>query len=627
MSECLDIEGNADVGHHSGSLGSNGSGTNAAYRLGALPFRQVWVIDFEFGASPGENPEPVCLVAWELRSRRRLRLWRDEFGTAPPYPTGRDALIVAYYASAEISCHLALGWPVPERVLDLFTEFRNSTNGIPTGNGAGLLGALAYHGLDGIGTLEKDEMRALVLRGGPWSDIERARILDYCESDVAALARLLPAMLPKIDLPRALLRGRYMSAVARMERNGVPIDVGTFELLKRNWSKIQDQLIEEIDVDYGVFDGLTFKADRFATWLAKTDIPWPRLESGRLDLSDDAFREMARGYPTIAPLRELRGALSEMRLADLAVGRDGRNRTMLSAFRARTGRNQPSNTKFIFGPSVWLRGLIQPPPGCGIAYIDWQQQEFGIAAALSGDPLMLEAYRSGDPYLAFAKQAGAAPKDATKATHKAIRDQFKSTVLAVQYGMGAESLAQRIGQPPIRARELLRLHRETYRVFWRWSDAAVDHAMLTGGLHTAFGWKVQVPTSSNERSLRNFPMQANGAEMLRLACCLATEQGIEVCAPVHDALLICAPFDRLDVDVARMQDIMREASRIVLNGFELGTDATLVRYPGRYMDERGTVMWQRVMALVDRAEAGRESVAALTSRCCSADNTPSVFDK
>jgi hypothetical protein len=58
---------------------------------------------------------------------------------------------------------------------------------------------------------------------------------------------------------------------------------------------------------------------------------------------------------------------------------------------------------FIFGPSVWLRGLIKPPPGYGIAYIDWAQQEFGIAAALSGDPLMMDAYRSGDPYLAFAK--------------------------------------------------------------------------------------------------------------------------------------------------------------------------------------------------------------------------------
>ena len=313
----------------------------------------------------------MCLVAWELRSGRKVRVWRDEFSSTPPYPTGPDTLFIAYYASAEISCHLVLAWPVPERVLDLFAEFRNLTNGVPTGNGASLLGALAFHGLDSIGTIEKDEMRALVLRGGPWSDAERGAILDYCESDVAALARLLPAMLPSIDLPRALLRGRYMIAAARMERNGIPIDVATLGHLKRHWHVIQDCLIADIDADYGVFDGRTFKADRFATWLSRTGIPWSRLASGRLDLSDDAFREAARAHPAVAPLRELRGALSEMRLSDLAVGRDGRNRTILSAFRARTGRNQPSNTKFIFGPSVWLRGLIQPPPGHGVAYIDW----------------------------------------------------------------------------------------------------------------------------------------------------------------------------------------------------------------------------------------------------------------
>src|SRR5205814_5424418 len=169
--------------------------------LDLLPFKEIWAVDFEFRSQPGENPEPVCLVAWELKSGRKIRLWRDQFGTAPPYPIGPDVLFVAYYASAEIGCHLALSWPSPQRVLDLFTEFRNHTNGIPTVGGAGLLGALAHHGLDGIGTVEKDEMRDLVLRGGPWSARERAAILDYCQGDVAALARLLPVMLPDIDIP------------------------------------------------------------------------------------------------------------------------------------------------------------------------------------------------------------------------------------------------------------------------------------------------------------------------------------------------------------------------------------------------------------------------------------------
>ncbi|MGB8741097.1 MAG: DNA polymerase, partial [Xanthobacteraceae bacterium] len=404
--------------------------------------------------------------------------------------------------------------------------------------------------------------------------------------------------------------GRYMVAVARMERNGAPIDTGTLRELKQRWHNIQDQLIAEIDSDYGLYEGRTFKADRFAEWLGRTGIPWPRLETGRLDLSDDAFRQAAGAYPVVAPLRELRSALSEMRLAELAVGRDGRNRTMLSAFRARTGRNQPSNTKFIFGPSVWLRGLIRPPPGYGVAYVDWSQQEFGIAAALSKDPMMMEAYRSGDPYLAFAKQAGAVPPNATKASHKTEREQYKACVLAVQYGMGEVGLASRIAQPPIRARELLRLHRETYRVFWRWSNAAVDQAMVSGSLHTVFGWRVQISANANPRSLRNFPMQANGAEMLRLACCLATERGIEVCAPVHDAVLICAPLESLDDTVARMKDAMRESSLVVLDGFELGTDAEIVHYPDRYADPRGAVMWNRVMSLICQQQSGAEDAAA-----------------
>ena len=76
---------------------------------------------------------------------------------------------------------------------------------------------------------------------------------------------------------------------------------------------------------------------------------------------------MAQSYPSLGPLRELRVTLSQMRLAELAVGADGRNRCLLSAFRARTGRNQPSNARFVFGTAVWLRGLIKPREGYGIA--------------------------------------------------------------------------------------------------------------------------------------------------------------------------------------------------------------------------------------------------------------------
>ena len=577
--------------------------------IGARKFEAIWCVDFEFSAPPGGRPRPICLVARELGSGRTIRLFGSDLTDlrTPPYEIGPNSLFVAYYASAEMACHLALGWDLPEYVLDLYAEFRCLTNGTATVCGSGLLGALAHFGLPATAVDEKERMRQLAMRGGVYSDDERQALLAYCETDVDALAQLLPHFTGRLN-EHALLRGRYMRAAAHIEHRGVPIDGEMLRGLRQYWRSIQTDLIAEIDVSYGVFEGQTFKAARFGAWLDRMGLPWPKLESGALDLSDDTFRDRAKAHPVVAPLRELRHSLAGMRLEDLHVGEDDRNRCLLSAFRSSSGRNQPSNTKFIFGPAVWLRGLIRPQPGCGLAYVDWSQQEFGIAAALSGDPTMMAAYSSGDPYLTFAKQAGAIPFGGTKKSHANVRELFKGCALAAQYGMGEDSLAVKLGKPVAEARELLRLHRATYPQFWRWSEATVSYAMLHGELWTVFDWKVRVEKQANSyrqpnaRSLANFPMQANGAEMLRLACCLATERGIGVCAPVHDALLVEAPLVELDEVVRRTQAVMEEASAIVLGGFKLRSDAKLVRHPDRYQDERGIVMWDRVSRLVEHAQ-------------------------
>jgi DNA polymerase-1 len=562
-------------------------------------YRTVWFVDFEFRADPGERPTPVCLVARELRSNRLIRQWLvDETPNQPPFDVGTDSLMVAYFASAELGCCLALDWPMPVNVLDLYVEFRCLTNGkeVPKRN---LLGALAYVGLDCMDSAEKDSMRELAMRGGPYSDTERTALLDYCQEDVDVLPRLLDRMVARIDVPRALLRGRYMRAVANMEHVGVPLDAETLGGLNEHWPTIQERLIERADPHGEVFDGRTFKADRWARYLVRHNIPWPKLPSGALALDDETFRQAAKRHPMlVGKWRELRNTLGQMRLSDLAVGSDGRNRCLLSPFQSRTGRNQPSNSKFIFGPSAWLRSLIRPAEGMSVAYVDWSQQEFGIAAAFSEDSNMAEAYRTGDPYLAFAKQAGAVPPHATKQSHKRERALFKGCTLGVQYGMGAESLALSIGETLDVARELLRLHRQTYPRFWKWSESAVDFAMVYRSLSTVFGWRLHVGSDANPRSLANFPCQANGAEMLRLACCLMTERGIRVCAPIHDAVLVEGPTATIDQTVAAAQSAMREASAIVLGGFELETDAEIVSHPNRYMDERGTEMWGLVLGIL-----------------------------
>src|SRR4051812_23874914 len=106
-------------------------------------FRAVSLVAFESSGPPGERPEPVCLVAREFRSGRTLRLGRDDLRgrRQPPYPIGPDSLFVAHDAATGMGGHLALGWPFPARVLDLFAEFRNRTNGLTPPHGAGLFGA------------------------------------------------------------------------------------------------------------------------------------------------------------------------------------------------------------------------------------------------------------------------------------------------------------------------------------------------------------------------------------------------------------------------------------------------------------------------------------------------------
>lgn len=575
-----------------------------------LSYREVWALDFEFISEPGALPVPVCMVARELTSGRLVRLWQDELPARPPFPVDASTLFVAYYASAEIGCFLELGWPVPARIIDLYAEFRNRTNGLTLPAGKGLLGALSYFELGSISKEQKADTRALVLRGGPWSSAERREILDYCQSDVDCLGPLLERMAPAIlarpaGLGQALLRGRYTAAAARMERAGIPVDVPLLDRIRDSWEEIKLDLVRVVDKDFGVFDGTSFKEGLFASWLADRRIAWPRHDTGRLQLDGDTFSDMTKRFPQIRPLKELRHALGELRLSDLAVGPDGRNRVMLSAFATKTGRNAPSNSKFIFGPAVWMRQLIRPPRGHALAYIDWSSQEMWIAAALSGDPHLRDAVTSGDPYLAFAKLAGLAPPDATRETHEQIRAMCKIAALGTTYGMQARTLAVQAAISEIEAQNLLRRLAQTYPVYTEWARHVSDIGLLGGRMSTVLGWDYHAGPAARVTTLRNWPMQSNGAEMMRLACCSVTEAGVTVCAPVHDALLIEGPADDIDQIAAFTAGEMRAASAVVLDGYEIPADVKIIRWPERYADPRGAVMWSRVNELLPHVSQDR----------------------
>ena len=51
-------------------------------------------------------------------------------------------------------------------------------------------------------------------------------------------------------------------------------------------------------------------------------------------------------------------------------------------------------------------------------------------------------------------------------------------------------------------------------------------------------------------------------------------------------------------DVAAMREIMSAAGRAVTGGLDIRIDVEIVRWPDRYMDERGEAMWDRVISLL-----------------------------
>jgi DNA polymerase I len=376
-----------------------------------LPFTDIWLHDFEFVPQSGAHPDVVCLAAHELRSGRTFRLWRDELGEHPPYRIDGDELFVSFFANAECACHLSLGWPLPANVLDLSPAFRNLTNGRFTPEGKGLLGALRYFGLDAIGAKQKDAMQKRIMQGWPFTSTEREQILAYCESDVDALERLLARLLPELELDVELYHGEFAAASALMEHRGVPIDMEVFTQLadKKTWQTVRDAMVPAIDAQYGVYvrnaaGDWTFNSERFAAYLEREGIVWPRLESGKLNMRRKTFEDMSKGWPQLEELRQLRHARDKMRKVKLAVGaNDGRNRTVLWPFKAKTSRTQPKASLWIFSPAVWLRSLIKPEPGTAVAYVDYSSMEFLIAASLSDQHCgptnnMLDMYRTGDPF-------------------------------------------------------------------------------------------------------------------------------------------------------------------------------------------------------------------------------------
>ena len=212
-------------------------------------------------------------------------------------------------------------------------------------------------------------------------------------------------------------------------------------------------------------------------------------------------------------------------------------------------------------------------------------------------------YASGDIYHALAKLCGLTTDNNMKrwkAEHPDVRQRMKSLQLGINYGMGVPSLAKGLDRHPLIASGIIERHRRRYPRAWEYRTERVQAAMLDRYIETEFGWPLYLSTSPNERTLFNFPMQGNGAEMLRLAAWRLCEAGIIPSMLIHDGILLEA---RNQEEIDQAIDIMRVAGREVCRGFEIGVDIDQRLENGaRYRDKRPVAqkMWATMMETLQR---------------------------
>lgn len=433
-----------------------------------------------------------------------------------------------------------------------------------------------FLGID-INLENKDKMRDLILSKNVFSPEERRAIMIYCASDVVHLPELLKRMLSAVvnsyhkedrtNLKQEiLLRGEYGARSAVMEEEGYPIDYQATRSFSDSVEPLLYELQKEIASEFPEINPFLSnkketkfvqKQKNIQRWVkAQNHARWRETNKGSLSLSLDAFEDhysssgdqRVFGNKFVKYLRtkqSLYGFVSARNGKTFwsFVGKDARVRPYFGIYGSQSSRSQPSATGYIFLKSKWMRSLVEPNPGKAIVGIDYSQQEFLIAALLSQDKNMLQAYTSGDVYFYTAKLAGAVPWEAERKDNETIRDKFKSTTLGIQYLMTKFGLAKKLtadtGIPhdEDEAEDLINKFYTAYSVFEEWQEKIYDEYVEQGYLKLPCGWTMY-GDNKNHRSVSNFPIQGFGASIMRKAVALAQDNGLNVIMTLHDALYI-----------------------------------------------------------------------------------------
>jgi len=479
----------------------------------------------------------------------------------------KEEPIVCFNAIAEARGLSALGLdPLQFKWCDLMLAARMLFNKPGLMNAGGLIDVCDSMGVKYRHAGKKSEMLDLILSKDHYSKEEMDSILVYCVDDTVTLEPLAKALFTRlvqvfnVDVNTIIKKIYYLSkfsaAMGVCEGNGMPVDVDSLDNFLKHYKKAKFMFIERCSYPFYKFNhGLNdyIKSSAIITdYIISNNFykDWPKTQTGMFCTDSETLKKKSSYSKELKELHETEKIVGQVKYFNPQknelknnIGSDDRVRPYFNPYGTQTGRNAPPAKQFILAMSSVFRALIKPKPGFVITGVDWSSQEFALAAALSGDKVMLSAYYSGDPYFFFCKKAGAVPQNAKKEDYKAERLLFKATTLGLQYGMGYKSLAIKLTADTGRAvseneaKQLVNLHKTIYSQYWKWVKSLDKIIDSEKPMFSLDGWGIRT-TPKYRTSLRNFPVQSAGAAVLRAAVLLSLKDNLKIIAPLHDAIYI-----------------------------------------------------------------------------------------
>ena len=562
-------------------------------------FKYILVIDFEFKQPLGNRPMLVCMVVKNIVTQKTKKFWlvgkkKIKF----PYPIDQS-LFVGHYLVAEVNCMLQLQLKKPKNLFDTWVENKKLYNGkIKTG--FGLVDCLGRYGIEY--PLDKDRWRDVILGKKEdrdkvflpkYSKSDREGILNYCSADVTTNEQLFYKQLTHIEkfkkvkdktsamkaITQALFSGRALAVCAQIETNGIPIDEDLFFDIGKHFESLKTATINEANKKYDLYEDGVLKKKKFAKFLKRLNLHsrWPKTPTGKYKEDQKTFDRFRNFVPEIDDLKGLKFIIDARKLKGYAVGVDNRSRAALSMYGQTTGRTNVSTAISPYGAPRFIRTIMHPDKNKILVSADYKSQEPHIQAYMSDDKTMKAALATGDIYLATAKLVKAVPEDATEESHPRERQIYKTSFLAINYGQEARGLALKLGTPFYDAATIHKSIVEAYPTYHSWSEKWILKGMQRGYFKTMYGWNRHLTfrETTNPRSLKNWPIQSHGSEMIRHAMIAADDAGFEISMCVHDALVVHMDKKGCVEKIKLLVKLMGDASEKIIN-FRIPVDVKII---------------------------------------------------